>query len=478
MSKHDRPLFNRHHQSGWRSYQTDLRRETTARRFWRRLAALAVAGGLLALVAIFGLQAFFRHMNDPAREMAASLKPAAPVAEPISKDDVRQLLDEKAFRNLTKRALELPVEGQVLQVETTLDTELQNFLLRKIDREHSRHVGIVVMEPATGRVLAMASFDKTDPAGNPCLRSHFPAASIFKIVTAASAVDQCGYTAESPLQFNGNKHTLYKRQLVNAVDRYTTTISLKEAFADSVNPVFGKIGQHRLGKPLLEKSADAFGFNEPLDFELSLPPSRFLVQEQPYHWAEVASGFNRDTTISPLHGAVMAAAVLNAGRMVAPSIVDRIVDTEGNVLYRWQPDQEQQAMSARAATVLKELMETTITSGTGRKAFRNHRRDKVLSRLQIGGKTGSIDNESHDVRYDWFVGFARERQGQGQVVIAAMVGHEKYIGTRASEYARMAITHYFGHHTGSAAPLSTSFPPPGPGHAANDQRSADRNAGG
>jgi DNA-binding transcriptional regulator YhcF (GntR family) len=91
-------------------------------------------------------------------------------------------------------------------------------------------------------------------------------------------------------------------------------------------------------------------------------------------------------------------------------------------------------------------METTITSGTCKKAFRGLKKDKILSRLNIGGKSGSIDNESHDTRYDWFVGFAEEKEGSAKIVISAMVAHEKYIGVRASEYARMAIKEYFREH--------------------------------
>ena len=463
MPKPPRPSLNRGQRTGWRDYQADLRGGTTTRRFWQRRTFRAIAGSLLALVAIVGIYGLVRSAGNLPRVMAALIStPAPPVVEPVSKEDVRQLLDENAFNNLAEKSFALPVEGRVLQVETTLDMDLQNYLLEKIDRVNSRHVGIVVMEAETGRLLAMAGFDKTDSAGNPCLRSDFPAASIFKIVTAASAVDQCGYAADSPMHFNGYKHTLYKRQLTDTVNRHSTTVSLRDAFAESVNPVFGKIGELRLRKPLLEKSADNFGFNEPLDFELSLPPSHFQVSDEPYNWAEVASGFNRDTTISPLHGAVMASAVLNGGAMVAPSIVDRIVDEKGEVLYRWKAGREQQAMSAKAAMALSQMMETTITSGTARKAFRKYRQDKILSRLQIGGKTGSIDNPSHDVRYDWFVGFARERQGHGAVVVAVMVGHEKYIGIRATEYARMAMTCYFGNPAGKASLPSA----PGSGSAA------------
>jgi peptidoglycan glycosyltransferase len=88
-------------------------------------------------------------------------------------------------------------------------------------------------------------------------------------------------------------------------------------------------------------------------------------------------------------------------------------------------------------------METTIQSGTGRKAFRSRRRNGVLAKLEIGCKTGSIDNRSHDVRYDWFVGFANEKKGSGGLVVAVLVAHEQYIGIRAAQYAKMAMTHYF-----------------------------------
>ncbi len=100
-------------------------------------------------------------------------------------------------------------------------------------------------------------------------------------------------------------------------------------------------------------------------------------------------------------------------------------------------------MSARAATALEQMMESTITSGTARKAFRRHEKDKVLAGLRIGGKTGSMGSTSNDVRYDWFVGYAKERTGPRQVVVAVMVGHEKLIGTRAGDYARRAMTYYF-----------------------------------
>jgi len=437
--------FSRHRQpTDWREFQASLPQRAGTRRTRRRLLLRALAAALLLPAVLFGILSFLRSEDflPPAAEALHSL--SAPSIDLAGKADLRRQLDPRAFTNLTERCLTLPIAGRQLQVETTLDPDLQRYLLARIDRDNSRHVGIVVMEPTTGRVLAMAGYDRLDPAGNPCLHSSFPAASLFKIVSAAAAVDQCGYTAESQVHFRGGKHTLYKQQLTDKVDRYTTTLSLREAFADSVNPVFGKLGELRLGKVRLEESAADFGFNAPLDFDLPCPPSRFQAGDEPYAWAEAASGFNLDTTISPLHGAMIASATLNAGRMTKPSLVERIADEAGETLYRRQPAEEmRQAMTPRAAVALRQMMEETIDSGTGRKAFRRYRQDKVLSRLQIGGKTGSIDNATHEVRYDWFVGFARERQGGEEMVVAVVVGHEKYIGIRAAEYARMAMSRYF-----------------------------------
>lgn len=476
----------------WRDYQSSLPKQYP-RCAWPRgrkrrtfPVAPVVVGGLV-LLAFFGLFGFMRGGGEvpasvvaapPSAELVtapAELEPilapavdpaSVPVAEvlpeidgPLNREQLRRLLDVRMFANLTEKNLILPVADGILQVETSLDPDLQNFLLAGLDRKNSRHLGIVVMDPVSGRVLALAGFDRTDEGCNPCLQSEFPAASIFKIVTAATAVDLLGYSADSPMHFNGGKHTLYKGQLTERVDRNTTTVPFAEAFADSINPVFGKLGELRLGRPLLERAAATFGFNQPLDFDVSLPPSRFQVSGDPYHWAEIASGFNRQTTISPLHGAAVVAAVLNEGRMPSQSVVERIADDEGELLYQAGPVPGRQIMSPRAAGELERMMEATVVTGTARKAFRGHETDAVLGNLRLGGKTGSISNTARDVRYDWFVGYAKERQGERQLVVSVMVGHEDFIGTRAGEYARRAISHYFSAPAMVTEALPGSFAP-------------------
>jgi cell division protein FtsI/penicillin-binding protein 2 len=72
---------------------------------------------------------------------------------------------------------------------------------------------------------------------------------------------------------------------------------------------------------LMQQFADDFGYNQSIPFELPLNPIRCSVSDDPYHLAEIASGFNKETQLSPLHAALMASVVLNGGRLMSPVLV-------------------------------------------------------------------------------------------------------------------------------------------------------------
>ncbi|MGB6011883.1 MAG: penicillin-binding transpeptidase domain-containing protein [Desulfobacterales bacterium] len=362
------------------------------------------------------------------------------------KKHVQNLIDNISLVNLENNRIDVFNNGDRYSVDTTLDIPLQNFILKKLDTSTARYIGIVGIDPVTGKVLSMVSFDKTDPSSNLCVESKFPAASIFKIVTASAAIEKNGFRPNRELKYNGMKHTLYKSQLKKKTNKYTNRVSFQDSFAQSINPVFGKIGVYYLGKTALEKYAEAFGFNQNINFEIQVDPSGVHLSDTPYQWAEIACGFNQDTTLSPLHGAMMASAIVNQGRLMEPAIVVRIVDESGNVIYRNTSVSMSQAITPEASKTLNALMAETIRSGTAKKAFRGYRKDKILSRLNIGGKTGSMDNDTHDARYDWFVGFAEEKGGPAKFAVAVIVAHEKYIGLRASYYARSAMKSYFSNY--------------------------------
>ncbi|MDL2268749.1 PbpA [Desulfosarcina sp. OttesenSCG-928-A07] len=372
-----------------------------------------------------------------------SLSQVSDASHQIRKSDVRYLIDRSCLSPVSAQPVEMAFGNRLYTVKTSLDPDLHQYLTSRLDRVNSRYIGIVVMSPETGRVLAMTGFNKVNADENPCLTAAFPAASLFKIITAAAAVEEKGYTHLSRFAFNGSKYTLYKRQLTHANPAHTQFITLQDAFAQSVNPVFGKIGTHYLDRNAVEKMGTAFGFNKDVEFELPWPTSHLTLTDDEYHLAEIASGFNRQTLISPLHGAMIAATVVNRGKPVEPTLIDVIADDTRTCIYQTRPSFLPAAVSPKTAKVLERLMVATVTSGTGRKTFRDQARDTTLSKLDIGGKTGSISNREKDTRFDWFVGFATEKQGTEKIVVAAMVGHGDYIGTRATQYARMAIEYYY-----------------------------------
>ncbi len=435
----------RRERPSWIDYQLEVRKSASRKRFARR----SFKYGALLLILLFvcyGLIDGIEAITDRYAHLESGRKTEPPEKPPIVKKDIGKLLPPRSFFNLRENPLSLAVDGRNLRIDTTLDLTLQKYLLdmlKNLKRETTKYIGIVVMEPSTGRVLSMVGYDKADPLGNPCIDSRFPAASIFKIVTAAAAIEKCGLQPDSQFSYTGRKYTLYKSQLKNRVSKYSNRISLKDSFAQSVNPVFGKIGIHYLGKTTLQQYAEAFGFNRQINFEIPLAPSRIDLTDEPYQWAEIASGFNRITTISPLHGALLISAILNSGTMIEPAIVDRILDENGQPLYRNHPVSIRRAVTLETSEVVTRLMGATVTSGTSRKAFSGRKKDRVLSRLNIGGKTGSIDNKTHDARIDWFVGFAKEVDGSTAVAVSVVVAHEKYIGIRAAYYARLAIKQYF-----------------------------------
>lgn len=375
----------------------------------------------------------------------------------LSKPALKKLIRNTEFLNSSKDTFFIDTPTKSYTVKTQLDIGLQKKMnqtldrLRSLDRGKPQHVAMVAMDPNTGFIRAMAGFDLDDPNANPCISSEYPAASLFKIVTASAAVDALGYSALTPMYFNGNKYTLYKRQLKETRNKYTSRVSLGKAFAESINPVFGKIGKLYLGRDKLNTYAHAFGFNQNPETDIEFESGRFSVTQSDYHLAELGCGFNRQTMISPIFAAMMVSTILNQGKALVPRMVDQVnasdgtsnATSNGSLIYKSQKEIYKTPITPKTAAIMIQIMKKTITSGTAKKAFRGFSRDKTLSNLTIGGKTGSLSNSKRTVKYDWFTGFGQEKKGKQALVVAVVVGHRKYIGTRASSHGKLILKTYF-----------------------------------
>lgn len=311
----------------------------------------------------------------------------------------------------------------------TIDPDLQRFVAETASKYKLHYGAMVVMDAHSGAILAMYGKDVHGEDCRVCLKANH-AASVFKIVTALAALEN-GFSPGSVFTYTGGAHTLYKSQLVERRDRWTADITLADAFAKSNNVVFGKIGMHRLGESPILLAAMKLGFWKSSLPEVDAEPSTLYLPEDPYALAELASGFNRKTKITPLHAAQMAAAAVNGGRLVTPRLV------------RGSQPEAAQVMSPKTASMLADLMQETVRSGTLASEFRSARSDRVLKDITIGAKSGSIDGDDPPGRRNWFVGFALDEDTGNAISIGCLLVLNERFWIQADTFSRLVMHYYF-----------------------------------
>jgi len=381
----------------------------------------------------------------------ASQKPPPPPEKKIdapppklSRDDLPDLLDDVSQNSaLLSDVFVCEKDGKLYTIRTTLDKKLQRYIQGLLKRSRTLQSAVVVLNAVDGRVIAMADHDSNGNGTNLNLKADYPAASLFKIVSAAAALENFGYTPDTALYFRGRRHTLYKSQLKQIKDRWTTETTLRKAFALSNNSVFGKLGIYVLGQKVLTKYAEKFAFNQSIPFDLPLAVSTIAVPADEFGLAEIASGFNKQTLISPLHATLLASAAANNGKMPTPWLVDTIQDETNQVLYHADTAVLNQSVNGKAAADLRFLMKYAASSGTSRSAFRKLRRKKFFKTFEFGAKTGTINDAMDRYKYDWITAFALAPEGSSGIVVGVLGVHGKILGTRSTEMARAIIDYYF-----------------------------------
>lgn len=337
-------------------------------------------------------------------------------------------------------------ELQDLRVEYTLDLEIQSEAEKLFKSYRPDYAVVVAMDATTGRILTMASYVrsiKDDLDENLSLKAQFPAASLFKMVTASAALESLKVTPNSPIYFNGSNHSLYKRNVFSDFEpRRSRSLSLKEAFAKSVNTVFGRLGVKTLDPAEMRLSAERLMFNTMIHSDLPIEISKAHIPlEASFEMAEVASGFYPQNLLSPLHAALMAAAPAEDGNLPSPFIVEKLTSPAGEILYEAKPEQLTMAMKSETAVGLRSLMRETILGGTSRKFFRAFLKDNKFSDVEIGGKTGSLTGISPKGRCDWFMGYGR--RGSQRIALAALTVNKEKWTIRSSAIAEKIFRTYF-----------------------------------
>jgi len=350
----------------------------------------------------------------------------------------------------------------------TIEHQLQEIAAEALGDQRG---AVVALDPTTGAILAMVStpgFDpntltgtgagptgealETDPAEpllNRATAAAYPPGSTFKIITTAAALEAGVASAGTPfpnpveLELPGSTATIsnFDGQACGA----GSEVPLSAAFSSSCNTIFGMIGM-QVGAERLVGTAESFGFNAEVPLEIrsiesSIPSADSFEFDVP-GLAQSAIG-QRDVLATPLQMALAAAAVANQGEIMVPYVVAEVFNSEGIVEEATEPVVWQRATSPAAATALAGLMESVVTSGTGRRAS--------VPGIRIAGKTGTAevpDSSPHA----WFVGYGPvgATAEDPQIAVAVLVesggdaGEAATGGTVAAPIAQLVFAEFFG----------------------------------
>jgi peptidoglycan glycosyltransferase len=435
------------HPAKWRKYQEEHQKTAKRKQLLKKMPLLVgISGTALTLLAVIFWGSFWISDRwSQASHMPAQPKiKSAPSPPRLSRDEVAALLlDVGTNSAMLTDEFVCEKNGMHYTIKTTIDTKLQKYILKLLQRSRTLQSAVVVLNPADGRVVAMVDHASNGDGKYLSLKADYPAASMFKIVSAAAALENAGYTPDTAMYFRGRRHTLYKSQLKQVKDSWTTETTLRKAFALSNNSVFGKLGIYVLGQKVLAEYAEKFAFNQPIPFDLPLAVSPIAVPSDSFGLAEIASGFNKKTLISPLHASLLASAAANRGRMPTPWLVDTILDETDQVRYHAEAGVLNQPLIGKAASDLMDLMEYAARSGTSRSAFRRLLRKKKFKEFELGAKTGTINDSTDRLKYDWITTFALAPDGKSGIAVAVLGVHGKILGTRSTELARAIIDYYF-----------------------------------
>ncbi len=401
------------------------------------LIVLILGGGaLLATRYASSMAAWTRALFA---SQARSPRPAEAARPPVS-------IFENACSLLSAASL---ANGKVQAITTAgdrLEYSINNGLQQRI-REYFAgyqvpYGAFVAIEPATGRILAMTAYSAVDPSwSGSAVFELYPMASLFKIVTASAALEAGKITPDTVIEFRGKATSESPRYWPASPRGRNNKMDVTYAMGKSINPVYGRLACDIAGKEAIMERVRRFGFNQAI---LPGVPIRVSQAGEPVSDRDLmlmGAGLDHDVKVSPLHAAMIMASIANGGRMMVPSLTDRVLDGGGVEKESHQPRELTRLVSPATSSALTRMLSTTVTTGTSRKAFHDRRGRPVLGALDIAAKTGSINGDSPRGHYSWFAAYA-PAQAPRIALVALVINQEKW-KIKASQVGEQALEEFF-----------------------------------
>jgi cell division protein FtsI/penicillin-binding protein 2 len=301
----------------------------------------------------------------------------------------------------------------------------------------------VIINSRTGRILAFTQQRKISKYANTpsvALDPSPPAASLFKLVTAAALFEKGNISPTASCCYLGGGSRLEMQHLSDPPKDKRACVNVTTALGRSINAIFAKLSDRKLSRATLQHYAMRFGFNRNLPFDVPLEKSIAQIPSDRLERARAAAGFWH-TYVSPLHAALIVQSLAQNGAMLRPYIVDNVEDGKGTRIYQSKPKYLGHTVEKETASALIKAMAHTVRLGTARKAFYNKRGIPYLPGIQVSGKTGTLTGSKPYRAYNWFAGVAPTEKPE--VAISVLVVNEPRWRIKASAVAARLLKRYF-----------------------------------
>jgi len=351
-----------------------------------------------------------------------------------------------------------PQDG--LNVVLTIDENIQYFAeeaLQKAieDNKVANGAFAIVMDPRNGEILALVSkpdFNLNDPRAcppsedpatwtgtsqkdvetlyrtvwrNKAVSDTYEPGSTFKAITTAIGFEEGVVTPET--RTSDRTITVQGHNIKCWKENFHGEESFREAVYNSCNPAFVKVALD-IGVDKFYNYLRAFGFYDKTGIELP-GEAQGNFHAKPTDIDLAVASFGQRFKVTPLEMIAAYGAIANGGKLIKPHLVKEIVDSEGNVVEKFEPQVVRNVISKETCQTLLDVLEGVVSEGTGRNAY--------VKGYRVAGKTGTSETDVEGVYVASFAAIAPADNPRICVLVALdnPRGESYYGGTIAAPVA-------------------------------------------
>lgn len=344
-----------------------------------------------------------------------------------------------------------PVAGADLYI--SIDRNIQEYAtqlaLKALEEKQAESVSIIVMNPGNGEILAMVNvpeFNLNDPYvlgtegedelsseekqnalnamwRNGCINDTYEPGSIFKIITAAAALEEGVVTKESTFNCPGYVVVDDRRIRCHKTVGHGTQ-TFVQATENSCNPAFVQVGL-RLGVDNYYKYFEKFGLKTKTGIDLPGEAGTIMHNKEDMGNVELATvSFGQSFQITPIQLLTTVSSIINGGNRITPHFAMCAVDSSGSDIHEFTYPVTTDIVSEETSATMREILEMVVSEGSGKNG--------KVEGFRIGGKTATSQTlpRQNGVYISAFLGFAPANDPQ--VIAIAIINHPQgtYYGSQ------------------------------------------------